>query len=230
MPFEEYDGLFVSVLDGPCLEAAFALRYQCYLAEGAIRANRSGIFVDRYDFLRTSVLIGVREAGRGLVGSLRFAVQPPRSEGISEYLSGPEFVVFPDSLEPMLRDDRPIASGARFAIAADNPRRQQIALLLVRAQLLAARSVGAKWGVATAKGGHVAFYRRLLLMEPVGPARQMPGLEYAYRLLAGDLDANFGASDARFPDACKAHFDDHSREFEHEVRGAMPHLLQRWAA
>jgi hypothetical protein len=230
MTFKGFTGLFVSVLEEPCYEAAFSLRYQSYLQEDAISPSESGLFIDRYDFLRTSVLIGVREAGRGLVGVIRFAVQPPCSTGIADYISGPEFVIFPDELTNLLQDDRPIASGARFAIEAENPRRQQIALLLVRAQLIGARAVGAKWGIATAKGGHLAFYRRLLTMNPIGEARQMPGLAYAYQLLAGDVEAYFAAGDKRFPQDCIAHFDETAPEFEHQIRNAMPALLNRWAA
>lgn len=230
MSENHFSGLSVCVASDDLLDQVFALRHRAYLDEGAITPRKGGRFIDRYDLLRTSALLAVRDETGAVVGSMRFALQPPCSHGIADYISTPEFLVFPDILKEMLGDNRGIVSGARFAIEPDHPRRSQIALMLVLAQLEGARAVDAKWGIATARGGHLHFYRRFLCMEPVGPERPMPGLEYSYSLLAGDVDRSYQLCLPRFSIACRAQLDLSCPDFHAEIRAAMPSLLREHAA
>ena len=226
-----YAGLRTAVVDGrDGLSEVYKLRHDAYLNEGAIKPKPDGIFIDRYDLARTSVILGVYEDGTGLVGSIRLGIQPPCSQGIADFVSAPEFVVFPDELQSLLVDNRPIASGARFSIAAGHPRRSAIALLLVLGQVIGAEAAGAKWGIATARGSHLHFYKRLLLMDEICPPRRMPGLEYDYALLASDLDINFVESLYRFPDACRDHLTATSGDLGDHVRQALHTLPLEVAA
>ena len=226
-----YAGLRIAVIDGrDGLSEIYRLRHAAYVHEGALRPRPDGLFIDRYDLARTSVILGVEEDGTGLVGSIRLGVQPPTSHGISDFASAPEFVVFPDELNKLLADDRPIASGARFSILPDHPRRKAIALLLVIAQVIGARAAGAKWGIATARGSHLHFYRRLLLMEEICAPRRMPGLEYDYTLLAADLDVHFADCLAQFPESCRSHISATSPALSEQIRGALMNLPLEVAA
>ena len=226
-----FGGLRVVLISGELeLQEVYALRYRAYLKEGAIQPNRNRRFIDNYDLNRTSLMIGVVNQRGRLVGSIRFAVQPPISHGIMDFRSSPEFNVFPDVVERLEKDDRPIASGARFAIEPDNPRRSEIALLLMMAQATAARAAGAKWGIATARGSHLHFYRRFLLMEPLCEARRMPNLEYCYTLLGSDLDSNFGGSMERFPQSLRTYFEREHPFWASQVVHALPEVSLRGVA
>lgn len=224
-----FSGLALRVPGEDCLDEIYALRHRAYLAEGAITARKGGQFIDRYDMLRTSTMIAVAEEASGnVVGAIRFAVQPPASQGIAGFISTPEFLVFPDVLGPMLQENRPIASGSRFSIEPGHRRRNQIALMLVLAQYEAAKAVGAGWGIATARGGHLAFYRRFLNMAPICEPRPMPGLEYSYSLLSGHMgvvDSTDKLVLARYPEPCHAQIARTAPEFHAEIRAALPRLL-----
>ena len=226
-----YAGLRVAVIDGrDGLSQTYKLRHDAYVHEGALKPRSDGLFIDRYDLARTSVILGVEQEGVGLVGSIRLGVQPASSHGIADFVSAPEFVVFPEELEGLMADNRPIASGARFSIQPDHPKRTAIAMLLVLAQVIGAEAAGAKWGIATARGSHLHFYRRLLLMNEICAPRRMPGLEYDYALLAADLDTHFVESLYRFPDACRDHITRTCPDLADQVRGALADLPLEMAA
>lgn len=220
-----FDGLTLCVPAERRLDEIYALRHRAYLAEGAITARKSGRFLDRYDLLRTSTVIAVAEETGALVGAIRFTVQPPACHGIGDFISTPEFLVFPDVLGEMARENASVASGSRFSIEPGHPRRNQIALMLVLAQLEAAKAVGAKWGIATARGGHLQFYRRFLSMEPICDPRPMPGLEYSYALLSGHVDLAYEQCRKRFPQACRDQMTSTAPDFHEEMRAALPSLL-----
>ena len=222
-----YQGLRVTLLTGELeLQEGFALRYRSYLNEGAIEPNPTARFIDNYDLQRTSLMIGVTDEHGRVVGTLRFAVQPPASHGIMDFRSSPEFQVFPDVVENLLRDDRPIASAARFSIEPDHPRRMEIAMLLMIAQAAAARAASAKWLIATARGTHLHLYRRFL-MVPLCEERQMPNLAYCYTLLGSDVDSNFGAAMERFPDSLRIYFQREHPFWFSQVTHALPELSVR---
>lgn len=225
-----YGGLRIVLLSGELeLQEAYALRYRSYLNEGALSRNSTQRFIDNYDLHRTSLMIGVVNQRGRIVGSIRFAVQPPVSQGIIDFRSSPEFQVFPDVVERLTLDDRPIASAARFAIEPKHPRRTEIAMLLMIAQATAARAAGAKWMLATARGSHLHLYKRFL-MAPLCEERQMPNLAFRYTLLGVDLDREYGAAMQLFPENLR---DYHAREhpfWSSQVAHALPEFSKRGAA
>lgn len=226
-----YGGLRVVLLTGELeLQEGYAMRYRSYLNEGAILPNNTRRFIDNYDLHQTSLMIGVVNQRGRVVGSIRFAVQPPISHGIMDFRSSPEFNVFSDVVQELEKDDRPIASGARFSIEPDNPRRSEIALLLMIAQVTAARAAGAKWGIATARGSHLSFYRRFLMMKPLCEERQMPNLAYCYTLLGSDLDANFSSSIEQFPKVLRDYFNREHPFWGSQIVHALPELSLRGVA
>lgn len=218
-------GLFVKVASS--LEdrrAVYKQRYSAYVHEGAIFPSSSGIFVDRYDDLTTSILIGVYNAEDEVAGSLRFSVQPPRSSKHGLPPSCPELLIFHDVFDELEIDNRPIASGSRFAIRHEHQNRAKISLLLMIAQTLAAKAVGAKWGIATARGTHLRFYERLLMMTPICAPRRMPGLNYDYSLLASNLDDNFEISMQRFSKNVVSEFDASNPSWEKSIRAELAEI------
>ena len=95
-------------------------------------------------------------------------------------------------------------------------------MLILIAQVCATRAVGARWGLATARGSHLAFYKRLLKMTEIAPPRQMPGLTKSYSLLAGDIIKEFAASVAEFPADCRQHFFGTCPDWDDKVRATFP--------
>lgn len=165
-----------------------ALRYRAYLCEDAIPATDDEIFVDRYDFQRTSLLFGVVDQDGKTVGSVRFAIQPPRSICPNDFCSSPEFVVYGDVFQTLPDADRLIVTGARFSIEPNHPMRRHIALILMHALVLAASAIKARWALLTARGNHLRFYQRVLMMDQWTEPRPMPGLSYSYALMITDVD------------------------------------------
>lgn len=228
--FNRFGGLRIVLLTGELeLQEGYALRYQSYLNEGAIEPNSTKRFIDNYDLQRTSLMIAVVNQRGRVVGSIRFAVQPPISHGIMDFRSSPEFQVFPDVVSKLQQDNRPIASAARFSIEPKNPRRAEIAMMLMMAQATAARAVGAKWIIATARGSHLHLYRRFLL-EPLCEERQMPNLAYCYTLLGSDMDENFGSAMERFPENLRTYFAREHPFWSSQVAHALPEFSRRGAA
>ncbi|MGD1923991.1 MAG: hypothetical protein ACFB03_07345 [Paracoccaceae bacterium] len=227
----QYRGLrVVQATADPQMDEVYSLRYRAYLKESAIEPNCTRRFIDNYDLNRTSVPLGVVNQRGRLIGAIRFAVQPPMSHGIMDFRSSPEFQVFPDVLRQLEQDDRPIASGARFAIEPENPRRSEIAVLLMLAQVVAARASGAKWGLATVRGSHLHFYRRFCAMKPLCEPRRMPNLNYDYTLMGVDIDEAYADVIARYPQACRDYFEREHPFWSAEITHALPELAMRGAA
>lgn len=225
MTHNYFSGLTLCVPGDPDLDEIYALRHSAYVAEGALKPRSDGRFLDRYDMLRTSTMIAVTEETGAVVGAIRFTVQPAARIGIGDYVSTPEFLIFPDALGQLAEDEGAVACGSRFSIEPGHRRRTQIALMLVLAQLEAARAVGARWGIATARGGHLAFYRRFLDMQPVCEPRPMPGLEYSYSLLSGEVERSYALCRPRFPEACRQRMAESAPDFHDRIRDAMPRFL-----
>lgn len=219
-------GLRVHLVHTPeQMREVFDLRYRAYRAEGVIADNPSRMFMDRYDLLRTSLLFGVSDGSGSLVGSMRFALQPPRSSTVDSFVSTPEFLIFPDELADLVGDGELVVSGARLSIDPGHPQRSEIAMLLMCAVLHAADAIGAKWSIATARGGHIRFYRRLLGMEQICPPRRMPGLTRDYALLAADVDLRFQDVASAFPATFRDHFAAAAPRWAEEVAEALGDVL-----
>ena len=208
----------------------FRLRYRAYLAEGAIEPKPRRIFYDRYDLQHTSLLIAVAEEGKGIVGSVRFGIQPGANLAPVDFMASPEAAVFPDALERLAGDNRLIVSGARLCIQPDHHRRRQIAMLLMMALASAGVAVRAKWAIATARGGHLHFYRRLLRMDQIAEPKLMPGLLYEYALLATDIDRVGSEVTGEFPTTCRDYFHAMVPDWNRRVRTASRYVTSLEAA
>ena len=216
-----YAGLRIEIARGDVLRQVYRLRYHAYRSEGIIPENPTGTFIDAYDYQRTSVPLAVIGGYGRVVGSIRFAVQPSGPGAVAGYRSSPEFETFADVVPPLLEDARPIVSGARLCIAPDHPARNQIAMLIMTGLVAGARAVGAKWAIATARGGHIRFYQRLLHMTPICQPRQMPGLSRSYALLATDVDRNGARAIEHMPAACRTHFEEQAPDWDRQIRAAL---------
>ncbi len=215
---------------GAICQPFVTLVYNSHLKDGAITPRREPVFIDRYDLTRTAAMITVSEKSQGLVGALSMAVQPPRTSGISDFVSSPEFAIFPEAVSALSDPDKPVVTGSRFCIEPDHPLRSQIALLILIAQVCATRTVGARWGLASARGSHLAFYKRILHMSEIAPPRPMPGLTREYALLAGDVIQGFRSIIAGFPESCRDHFFSTCPNWSDIVRTAFPSISMAEAA
>ena len=203
------------------LSDLYALRHRAYLERGAIRPKPSGQFIDRYDMTRTALQVIVSD-GSSIVGGLRLAFQPPTRIGIADYPSSPEFEVFADVIAGLDHQSSPICSGSRLCIEPGHPRRVQIALLMMMAQVRGASAAGAGWGIATVRGSHVAFYRRILQMRPLSKERPMPGLTLSYQLVAADVPRVIGAVLDGMPGGCRDYFEAMHPDWDDQVRADLP--------
>jgi N-acyl-L-homoserine lactone synthetase len=195
----------------------FRQRHTAYVAEGAIDKCSDIHFSDNFDMQDTSILIACWFNER-LVGSIRFSVEPPNTDAFNLAPSCPEFMIFRQELSQIKSLRTPISSGSRFAVERCFDQRQKAALFIMIAQVRAANAVGAKWGVATARGAHLAFYRRFMLMEPISKARRMPSLNYEYTLLASNLEKNYNTSLRRFSGSIMDEFAEKNPDWDYEIR------------
>lgn len=146
-------------------EAIYRLRYQAYLNEGAIAPAFPPRLTDRYDDLPNAWIFGVHHEG-ALVGSIRLHVTTAQGKDL------PALMVFSDQLMPKINEGRVIVDPTRFVVDRDAGRiNRYLPYLLVRVAWMASEHFGADMLLATVRGEHQAFYKRLLghevLVEPV---------------------------------------------------------------
>jgi N-acyl-L-homoserine lactone synthetase len=146
-------------------EAIYRLRYQAYLNEGAIAPSFSRRLTDRYDDLPNAWIVGVHHEG-ALVGSIRLHVTTTVGKEL------PALMVFSEQLQPHIDAGRVIIDPTRFVIDRDAGRvNRYLPYVLVRVAWMASEHFGADMLLATVRGEHQAFYRRLLghqvIVEPV---------------------------------------------------------------
>ena len=195
-------------------EEVYRLRYRAYLAEGAIAATAGGTLSDDLDPLPNVCTVAVRHDGR-LVGSIRFALMS-RSERRSSASR-----IFADLLAPYLDDGHLVLDPSRFVTEPEQAERlPELPYLIARIPMMAAVHFGARYGLATPRAEHYAFYRRVLnartlstpvpfpgLIKPVGLMIQetLVSLDYVrgrYPFMAprpGEAEALFGGVELREP-------------------------------
>ena len=214
-----FDNLHLEIADTETKrQQLFRLRYQAYLAEGAINPRENCSFSDIYDDLDTSILFVVLDDSGQAVGSLRFSVEPPISRTPPQLpKSCPELNMYPKIISVLMKDSRPIASGSRFSVMPNYKYRTSVAMLLMLAQTYAAKAIGSKWGIATARGSHLSFYKRLLKMDVIGTAKLMPELNYSYNLLVVNLDLTYQGGIKKFPKPLLAWFQKENENWERRI-------------
>jgi hypothetical protein len=158
-------------------QAVFRLRYECYLREGAITQNASGLFEDDFDSSPNVWIFGVYLDGI-LASSIRVHIATP------EHPIAPALSVFGDILGARIARGETIVDPTRFVVDQELSRQYPaLAYATVRMGMLAAEWAEADYALATVRTEHRAFYRRLLFMEPVGEPRIYPSLKNPINLM-----------------------------------------------
>ncbi|MEF2550493.1 hypothetical protein VQ042_03835 [Aurantimonas sp. A2-1-M11] len=152
-------------------EKIYRLRYDAYLAEGAIGEIKSRMFKDRHDTDVNAFLLGIEIEDR-LVASIRLHITTP------ECRVGPAMDVFNEELSPLLDRGESFVDPTRFVID-DSVRRMTTLLPFAGLRLgsMLADHFDATYMLATVRPEHVPFYDRICLLHPRTPARHYPGLK-----------------------------------------------------
>ncbi|MCZ8316444.1 hypothetical protein [Phreatobacter sp.] len=158
-------------------EAVFRLRYDCYLREGAILPNETGLFADDFDDAPNVFIFSLHLDGV-LASSIRVHVASP------QHPIAPALSVFGDVLGPRIARGEVIVDPTRFVVDQELSRiHPGLAYATVRMGMLAAEHAEADYALATVRTEHRAFYKRLLFMEPVGEPRLYPNLKNPINLM-----------------------------------------------
>jgi hypothetical protein len=157
--------------------AVFRLRYECYLREGAIAPNETGLFEDDFDSAPNVSIFGLYIDGV-LASSIRVHV------ATAEMPFAPALAVFGDILGDRIAAGETIVDPTRFVVDQEFSRLYPgLPYATVRMGMLASEHADADYALATVRTEHRAFYRRLLFMEPVGEPRVYPNLKNPINLM-----------------------------------------------
>ncbi len=174
-------------------EEIYRLRYRAYLQEGAVSPNSELKVYDRYDDLPNSWTFGLFLDGV-LASSLRISVASP------EHPDTPSMPVFPDLLEPQLRQGRVMIDPTRFVADPSREKRcPELPYMTVRLAYAACAHFKADLGLATVRTEHQAFYRRVFFHEAISGPRVYPGLLKPICLMAVDFPVMKDKVFARYP-------------------------------
>lgn len=173
--------------------AIYRLRYECYLREGAIRRNKTGLFKDSYDSAPNVWIFGLHIDGR-LASSIRIHAAS------AAHPISPGMTVFGDLLGPRIAAGETIIDPTRLVVDHDMSRAYPgLAYATVRLGMLASEFCKADFALATVRTEHRAFYKRLLSMEPIGEPRAYPGLKRPINLMGVHYPTMKGKVIARYP-------------------------------
>ena len=174
-------------------EEIYRLRYDAYLREGAIGANRAKRFSDSFDDKQNAWIFGVYVDGQ-LASSIRLHVTIP---GFSDL---PASHVFSDILAPEIAAGKTIIDPTRFvtdqALARTHP---ELAYITVRIGWMAGEFFNADGILATVRAEHQAFYRRVFGHRPLCPPRPYPSLQKPISLMMLDYRAARERVHRRYP-------------------------------
>jgi len=168
----------------PLREEVFALRYRSYRKEAAIARHPSEAFEDEYDYQSNHILWALTFEER-VVGSIRTTWFEP---GANELI--PEMRTYSEEIAELVPEGCRLLSGNRLVTDPDlSLMSAQFVILLLRHHMMVA-ALKADWAVAAARINHVAFYRRLLMLEKASSPKMYPGLLCRMYLMACDFRAN----------------------------------------
>jgi N-acyl-L-homoserine lactone synthetase len=158
-------------------EAIFRLRYQAYLREEAISANRSERFADADDDADNAYIFGLYIEGE-LASSLRIHVGSKKQDF-------PSLHVFPDVLQPLLDAGRVMIDSTRFVADEKRSRLHRgLPYATLRASVLAAEYFHADDLLAAVRVEHQAFYQRAFNHQVLCAARPYPQLAKPISLMS----------------------------------------------
>lgn len=161
-------------------DAIYRLRYDAYLREGAIAANRQRLFRDRFDDLPNVWIFGLY-LGNRLASSLRIHIAS------NLHRQSPAMEIFPDILTPRLNAGQTVSDPTRFVADADLAREYPfLPYATVRLAGLACDYFGIDLGLATVRAEHQPFYKRLFALDVLSEPRAYPGLKKPIIMMGAD--------------------------------------------
>lgn len=168
------------------------LRHRCYVNEGAIDPQPSGMLWDHLDDLPNARVVGVYLDGE-LVASMR-------SHRVSAMDMSPGVQIYSDLFQPYLSQGIVVSDPTRFVVDFEVSRAEPlVAYATARIGWLTSEFFGARMGVATVRREHRAFYQRLLGFQLLGGPRRYPLLASDIWLVGRDYDGVLGHITARYP-------------------------------
>jgi hypothetical protein len=168
-------------------DAIFKLRYQCYLRAGLVSQNSFGRYIEPADHADNTYLMGLC-IDRRLVSSLRLQIGSLATFNFSS------LELFPDVLQPILRNDKTVIDMSCVATDGDLARPYVwLPYMILRSWIIAAEHFHADYIAAAVRPQHQAFYRRVLNCELHSELRPPP-----HRLASvGLVSLNFATSAKR---------------------------------
>ena len=174
-------------------EAIFRLRYDAYLAEGAIKPNFEKRFTDSYDELGNAWIFGVYVEGR-LVSSIRLHV------ATQEFPDMPALSAFPDHIRPELGAGKTIVDPTRHVVdRVAMQRYPHLVYLTLRLAWMSAEYFQADSVLAAVRPEHQAFYRRTFGHRVVCEPRPYLLLQTPLSLMTLDYFAERDRVNGRYP-------------------------------
>jgi N-acyl-L-homoserine lactone synthetase len=161
-------------------EAIFRLRYAAYRWEGAIPPSPSERFCDALDDTDNAWIFGLYIEGE-LASSIRLHVANRQSPVL------PALNVFSDLLSPEIAAGKTIVDPTRFVVdRAASRRYPELCYVTTRLAWLASEFFNTNLLLATVRGEHQAFYRRVFGHRLVCEPRHYPSLTKPICLMALD--------------------------------------------
>lgn len=174
-------------------EAIYRLRYEAYLREGAIPPNFSKRFTDSYDETENNWLFGVHIDGR-LASSMRLHVTTPACSDL------PGLHVFEDLIAPEIAAGKVLVDPTRFVTDREHSRLYpELPYVTLRLPWLALEYFTADIMLATVRGEHQAFYKRLWGARSMCPPRPYPTLTKPIACMTLDYPAARDNVHYRYP-------------------------------
>jgi hypothetical protein len=174
-------------------EAIFRLRYEAYLREGAITPNFTKKFADAYDEQPNAWIFGIYLDGR-LASSMRLNVTVPECTDL------PANHVFPDIVLPEIEAGKLIIDPTRFVTDRELSRMHpELPYVTLRLPWLALEYFNADIMLATVRGEHQAFYRRLWGHKTICPPRPYPTLTKPIACMTLDYPSTRDSVHYRYP-------------------------------
>jgi N-acyl-L-homoserine lactone synthetase len=174
-------------------EATFRLRYDAYLREGAITPNPARRFTDAYDDKPNTWTFGVYIDGT-LASSMRLNVTVPECRDL------PALQVFADILNPQIAAGQVIVDPTRFVTERTCSRLYpELPYVTLRLVWTALEYFQANTMLATVRGEHQAFYKRLWGATPLCPPRPYPTLTKPIACMALNYGEARDRVQARYP-------------------------------
>jgi hypothetical protein len=173
-------------------DAIGRLRHTCYVREGAIDPKPSGILWDDLDDAPNCAVLGVFLDGR-LVASMR-------SHRVTVGAPSPAMQIYADCLEPHIAAGTIVSDPTRFVVDADVSRDHPVVTYATaRIGWITSRHFGARFGIATVRREHKAFYKRLLGFADIAGPRRYPLLKSDIYLVGRDYDGVVSHITQRYP-------------------------------